>query len=196
MDSLDTHDTKPVGSSFMPVALALAGILLGTISLYFGVNSKGRDLPSMSSGLDERLENLELRLEAISAENQALKNGMSKVVEQTQTALTQIGREITHIHQQHAESRDAMGKLATVVRPSEKKAGAAAAAARPTSAAPVNQREAISGTPYVIQPGDTLSKLARRHGVPLQAILDANPGINPKVLKVGQTVIIPSSGSA
>ena len=45
---------------------------------------------------------------------------------------------------------------------------------------------------YVIASGDTLGKLAHRNGVSLKAIIEANPGINPKKLKVGQKVEIPA----
>lgn len=44
---------------------------------------------------------------------------------------------------------------------------------------------------YVIASGDTLGALAKRNGVSLKALLDANPGINPRKLHVGQKVEIP-----
>ncbi len=44
---------------------------------------------------------------------------------------------------------------------------------------------------YVIRPSDTLYDLARRYYTTLPAILTANPGINPLLLRVGQTVVIP-----
>jgi len=49
---------------------------------------------------------------------------------------------------------------------------------------------------YVIASGDTLGKLAHRNGVSLKAIIEANPGINPKKLKVGQKVEIPAGTGA
>ena len=49
-----------------------------------------------------------------------------------------------------------------------------------------------SSTEYIIQPGDTLLKIAWRLGFPSWAILDANPGLNPDALLVGSTLIIPS----
>ena len=40
--------------------------------------------------------------------------------------------------------------------------------------------------------GDTLWAIALRHGVTLQALLAANPGIkNPNLIQVGQQVVIP-----
>ena len=48
-----------------------------------------------------------------------------------------------------------------------------------------------SGGFQTIRPGDTLSSLARRFNTTVQAILDANPGINPNNLQVGQLVCVP-----
>jgi LysM repeat protein/uncharacterized protein (DUF2235 family) len=48
---------------------------------------------------------------------------------------------------------------------------------------------------YEVKSGDVLGKIAQEHGVPLQNILDANPGINPDLIKVGQKIAIPSSSS-
>jgi LysM repeat protein len=44
----------------------------------------------------------------------------------------------------------------------------------------------------MIQPGDTLLKIAWRLGFPSWAIIDANPGLNPDALLVGTTLVIPS----
>ncbi len=44
---------------------------------------------------------------------------------------------------------------------------------------------------YTIRPGDTFYSLARRYYTTLNAILTANPGINPNFLQVGQQIIIP-----
>jgi LysM repeat protein len=51
---------------------------------------------------------------------------------------------------------------------------------------------------YAIAKGDTLGALAKKNGVSLKAMLAANPGIDPKKLKVGQKVQIPAGagGSA
>jgi LysM repeat protein len=48
---------------------------------------------------------------------------------------------------------------------------------------------------YVVQQGDTLSKIAKKFGVPLAALIDANKDThpNPDILKVGDVLIIPSA---
>lgn len=48
---------------------------------------------------------------------------------------------------------------------------------------------------YTVRRGDTMSKIAREHAVDVDALLELNAGINPKVLKPGDVILIPSSGS-
>jgi len=55
----------------------------------------------------------------------------------------------------------------------------------------------VAGTEYVVVKGDTLGKIAKNHGVTLNALKAANPGVEPTKLKVGQKLSIPaSSGGA
>ncbi|MDF2524368.1 MAG: gamma-D-glutamyl-{L}-meso-diaminopimelate peptidase [Clostridiales bacterium] len=44
---------------------------------------------------------------------------------------------------------------------------------------------------YTIRQGDTLYNIARRYYTTLNAILTANPGINPNTLRVGQRITVP-----
>ncbi|MBT9258702.1 MAG: LysM peptidoglycan-binding domain-containing protein [Clostridiales bacterium] len=45
--------------------------------------------------------------------------------------------------------------------------------------------------PYTVQPGDTFFRLSQRFGVSIQALLQANPGVDPNRLQVGSTLCIP-----
>lgn len=55
----------------------------------------------------------------------------------------------------------------------------------PTQAPPPQQ------STYVVRPGDTLGSIARRFGVTVQALAQANNIANPNLIFVGQTLIIP-----
>lgn len=50
-------------------------------------------------------------------------------------------------------------------------------------------------TEYVVVKGDTLGKIAKRNGVTLKALEEANPGVVPTRLKVGEKVSIPAASS-
>ena len=45
---------------------------------------------------------------------------------------------------------------------------------------------------YAVQKGETPAAIARKYGVKLDALLAANPGLNPNRLRIGQTLVIPA----
>jgi LysM repeat protein len=53
-----------------------------------------------------------------------------------------------------------------------------------------------SGTEYVVVKGDSLAKIAKKFGVKVKAVEDANPGVIPTKLKVGQKLSIPAGTGA
>jgi LysM repeat protein len=72
-------------------------------------------------------------------------------------------------------------------------------ASNPPVVAPVLVAPPVSETPgteYVVAHGDTLVKIAKRHGLTLKALEAANPGVEPAKLKIGQKLTIPGGGPA
>ncbi|NLM36517.1 MAG: LysM peptidoglycan-binding domain-containing protein [Firmicutes bacterium] len=55
----------------------------------------------------------------------------------------------------------------------------------------ISQISCPGGTIYTIIPGDTLFALAQRFNTTVQAILNANPGLDPNSLQVGRLICIP-----
>ena len=53
-----------------------------------------------------------------------------------------------------------------------------------------------AGTEYVVVKGDSFAKIAKKFGVKVKAIEDANPGVVPTKLKVGQKLSIPAATGA
>jgi LysM repeat protein len=53
-----------------------------------------------------------------------------------------------------------------------------------------------SGTEYVVIKGDSLWKIAKKNGVTLKALEEANPGVDAAKLKVGQKLVIPAASNA
>jgi LysM repeat protein/beta-lactamase class A len=78
-------------------------------------------------------------------------------------------------------------------------AGSVAAAPPPAPASAAASQtapaaQAVSRGEYVVQPGDTLSGIAKSLGIGLKALLDLNPLADPDRLSVGQKLVVPGSG--
>lgn len=49
-----------------------------------------------------------------------------------------------------------------------------------------------SGRTHTVQSGETLTAIARRHGIKVNALVAANPGLDPKRMRPGQTLNLPT----
>jgi LysM repeat protein len=49
---------------------------------------------------------------------------------------------------------------------------------------------------YTVKAGDTLFSIAQSHGISLEKLQAANPGVDPTKLQVGQVLKLPSSGGS
>jgi LysM repeat protein len=54
---------------------------------------------------------------------------------------------------------------------------------------------ATGGSVYVVAAGDLLSTIAKKNGVTLKALEEANPGVDPKKLQIKQKLQIPASAA-
>lgn len=64
--------------------------------------------------------------------------------------------------------------------------------------APASMAAPVSGSEYIIKPGDTLDEIAAKQlGKKSEgkAILDANPGLDPRRLRIGQKIVIPGKSA-
>lgn len=52
-------------------------------------------------------------------------------------------------------------------------------------------KTATSAKTYVVQKGDTLSEIAKKHGTSVKKIVEANKGLNPDHIIVGQKIKMP-----
>ena len=60
--------------------------------------------------------------------------------------------------------------------------------------APVAPAVPAAGSEYVVVKGDSLAKIAKKNGVSLKALEEANPGVLPTKLKIGQKLVLPAGG--
>jgi LysM repeat protein len=64
---------------------------------------------------------------------------------------------------------------------------------RPAPASNPGSRLAAPARTHKVQGGETPSSIAKKYSVKLDALMAVNPGLNPKRLRVGQTLIVPAS---
>ncbi len=62
--------------------------------------------------------------------------------------------------------------------------------------APQPAAKVTAPTTYTVRSGDTLSVIARRHGVSLAALAQANNLTNPNALRIGQVLTIPTAAGS
>ena len=89
-----------------------------------------------------------------------------------------------------------IGKPQTGSNPSPSvPAGSNAPSGSPEASSEASATASAGATPhiYVVVGGDTMSKVARKFGIPLQVLVDANKDTvpNPNSLKIGQQIVIP-----
>lgn len=64
-------------------------------------------------------------------------------------------------------------------------------ASPPTVSSNPGSRLTISSRTHLVQPGETPAAIARKYGVRLEALLSANPTLEPRRMRAGQTLKIP-----
>jgi len=67
---------------------------------------------------------------------------------------------------------------------------------QPPAPPPTAPPTTTGGSVYVVAHGDILASIAKKNGVTLKALEEANPGVDPKKLKIGQKLQIPAGATA
>ena len=132
---------------------------------------------------------------------------LGPVTEKQQRELEQLVEERQHLReelekwrayatrQQTATSQASAGSPAPRgVQPSVVAQAAASGASPSNSASPVRPPTAPATTsrPHVVKAGETLTIIARKYGVKVEALMAANPKLDPRRLQVGRAVTIPA----
>ncbi len=199
-------ETSSAGS-LLSVALAVLAIVLGGAGLYFGMTANQRlgplaDTMEEGSGSAVRLERDITALETKLAELSAQKSEMESTLERLRVSGTQSERAVRQIADGVRENRSEMVKLAG--RLNELLASGGVSAAQEPAAAGNRQEPpeasaepaadtATAGGTYTIKAGDNFVRIANQLGIGLQALIEANPDVDPRRLRIGQEVKIPAN---
>lgn len=207
-------DLNESSSSMLPVALGVLAIALGGAGLYFGITASQQLSPisenlEASSGSAARIEKQLDSMAAKLAEVEAQSDDLKKTVNRLRVYGSQSEQAVKEAKSGVKSNREAMVKLveqfnqlASGKLPSKPKSttsvsstsgtAATSGSVSVTSDAPATATSSAAGT-YNIQSGDNFAKIANNKGISLQALLDANPGVNPRGLQIGQEIKIPAN---
>lgn len=208
MDEENFNSEKTAPLPLVP-ALGLLGLCLAVVAVALGIFSmvKTSDTSAEMNGkiekaaalsidmkkISDRIDSLALQLEDIKSGDNSKVNDLAK---QTQKAVESIGKILNENRAAIEENRKAIEEIAK--RASARTHAASSSPAQPSASeaktdAEATGQNASSGGQIIhkIQSGDTFAKLAVKYKTSVDAIIRANPDLNPSRLQIGQEVVIP-----
>lgn len=203
-------DTPSKNGSYLLIAVCiLAGIslILGIIALrsISAMKSQMGDVGSFAA----RLDSIETSSRKASDDAGRAVSRIATISSDTQRAFDNVGKELatlrTSVNRVTIEMKGGSGtspstRPSTSPKPSTTKpvaspvtgSSSSTASTGSASAPPVPVSQIDADGAYTIKAGDTFARLSGLFGVPVQAIEAANPGVDPRRLRIGQKIFIPT----
>ena len=190
---------EPTGTeSKIPYILAIAAFVLGGLAFIFAFNAKSaltRTKDAMQKEVAAAAE--EAKQAAAIARNAGAGNdGINEVKTDFAQFEAKVKSDYSALIQSHREVITRTNELSARLAQLEQGRRSAPAAATPAPARANNAPAA--GTPakapggkYTVKKGDYPGKIASELGISTKALLEANPGINPNRLQIGQQLNVP-----
>jgi len=205
MDDLEsalTDSEESESTSKLPliaIALGALGIIVGIVGIAMASQAKGNiyevrsDIeaqPDKTPELESAIADIEERLVKLGSELVKLTRQDRQIRDDTQSAFDSVSKEIKN-------NREQLNELVTQFEEAVKEVKKVAEKTA-TASQPIQRNSSDSSTTAVaedgihrIQSGDTLSSIASKYGVSLNALMNANPTVNPRALQIGQRIVIP-----
>lgn len=192
-------EINPPSSNLVPMALAALAIVLGCAGLYFGLSANQRLNPlnetveagtSSAARIEKQLERFESELTTLSAQADELKRTVDRVRvygSQSDQLAKQAVAGVSANRDELVKLVEKINEFTTSSAPRVKSVESS------TSAGSASEASAAAAGTYSIQSGDSFAKIAARTGVSLQALLDANSGVDPRRLQIGQQITLPAN---
>ncbi len=128
------------------------------------------------------------QVDSMAGDATAARDAASRASSSVTNLATQTQRGFDAVTAEIGSIRTDLNKLASARTSAPGPAAAAAAKGKEGDAAPA---KAGPGGTYTVKSGDYPAKIARAHGVSVNALLAANPGLEPTKMKVGQVINLP-----
>ncbi|WP_224772706.1 LysM peptidoglycan-binding domain-containing protein [Pelagicoccus enzymogenes] len=197
---LDSPSKTPLFIGIAAVIVALVGLGVGWMGLSRAAElekqiTRLEEAASQGTGLEESLQETADRVESLST-------GMNNFSKSVNDAISGIRSDMTKVRSDiRKNSMDALTALKMVKDLEEKGVQVAVVPTASSSSSSSSTDAAAKKTPdtapgtsgvYTIKSGDTLGKIAAAYKISLSQLQAANPGIDPRRLRIGQQVAIPA----
>jgi LysM repeat protein len=198
--------SKPVSYLVIAVCiLAVISLILGTIALR-GISSMKNQIGDVG-GFAARLDAIEISSRKASDDSRKAVSRIATLGSDTQRAFDNVNKELatlrTSVNRLTIEMRGNGGNTAeggsrssssssTAKQPPLSSSGSTSLTPSTGSQSPAPTGDLDSDITYTIKAGDTFARLSGQLGVSVQAIEAANPGVDPRRLRIGQKVFIPT----
>ncbi len=201
MDNLSSADLD--ASSKTPLFIGIAAVIIAVIGVWLGWLGF-----SKASELEARIAEISGAADSISSLESTV-NDNSEMLRKAAGKITSIESNLSTvssaIEKDVADVKRSMRSLAMQAGTALKKVealeerGVVAAPVRSSDSSASSQTSkgdsatSASSTTHTIASGDTYGKLSTKYKVSVNDLLDANPGVDPRRLRIGQKILIPNA---
>lgn len=209
MDNLSSTDfdvssKTPLFIGIAAVILALTGVILGWMGF-----SKASALEDQIAEISNAADSISEMKASVDSNSKTLRSAAGKItsIERgLESVSVGVRKDISDVKKTLRALAIQAGTALKKVEALEKNGLTAAAPALRTSAKPSSLSGGMKSTGgespaslgasriHKIQSGDTYQQLSARYKVSVNDLIDANPGVDPRRLKIGQPIVVPGSG--
>lgn len=168
----ESRETRKRNMKNMVLGLVGVALVLSLVNLFSGVSSK------------KEIRNLTTQVAALEDQVPAATEAATGAQREVQNLRVSLRDAFTNIQSEFSAIRSEM--VAKPVKP-EPKGDAATGSSDASASAPASP----SGRTYTFREGDTLGRVASKNKITLKALTDANPGLDPRKIRVGQKINLP-----
>ncbi|MBI2514295.1 MAG: LysM peptidoglycan-binding domain-containing protein [Opitutae bacterium] len=178
MDTL-SRDSSSSSSNIVPMIGAFTGVI-GLLLAIVALVQLSTVKKTLATQGDEvaKIATIENEVRSASSKADTAATDLKNLRDGIQGAFDKVSASIGQMQAQLTKMEEAMKKPA------------ATAGAKGGKAAPTGVKNA-DGT-YTVAAGDGLSKIARKFGTSVDALLAENPGLNPNKMHIGQKIKLPA----
>lgn len=199
--SIDSGLEPTNTESKIPLIIAIGALAFGALSLIFAWSTKSNLNRHKDTIIKEVNEAVDVAKQAAadarnagsSSENtEQLKADFEQLKIQIAAKYDELAKSQTLVIQNQQKTNERLERL-------ENRGGSAASnsskPARTTAASASNSQNSNAATAangkYKVEKGDNPAKIAKKLGISLNALMNANPGLDPKRLQIGQELNVP-----